>query len=698
MTDPTSRKVTPAHLSRKALLYVRQSTLRQVTHNPESTRRQYALRERALALGWTAEQIVVVDCDLGVSGASTDRKGFQLLVAEVSMGRVGIVLGLEVSRLARNSADWHRLLELSALTDTLILDEDGVYDPTQYNDRLLLGLKGTLSEAELHMLRARMRGGLLAKARRGELRIGLPVGLVYDALGHVTLHPDAQVRDSVRLLFRTFFRTGSASATVKHFTTHDLPFPAPARVGAHSDEIVWGRLNLSRAIRLLHNPRYAGAYVFGRQRSRKQIDGRYRTTSLPREQWLVLRLDAHDGYITWQQYEDIQHKLRASARAYGLENRQGGPRLGPALLQGLVVCGRCGAKMMTRYHNRRGRLVPDYVCQIRTAPLREPLCQSIHGAEADATVGRLVLETMTPIALELTLAVQAELQARLDETDRLRDQQVQRVEHDVELARRRYLEVDPTNRLVASSLEADWNDKLRALHDTRERIERERRAAVDTYDEATKQRVLALATDFPTTWNDPATSVLDRKRMVALLIEDVTLIKHDEHVELGVRFRGGATRTLTVPIPLNAWRGRQTHPNALARAAVLLRAHTDSEVAAALDAEGFVTGAGARFDVPAVRWLRQRWKLKSFREHLLAAGKLTSSQIKQRLGIGRTQLGVWRRAGRLRATRCDDCGTHLYDPIADQPEPIQARARQHDARDRPPPSPSTAATAAPGAV
>jgi hypothetical protein len=324
------------------------------------------------------------------------------------------------------------------------------------------------------------------------------------------------------------------------------------------------------------------------------------------------------------------------------------------------------------------------------------MCQSIHGAEADAAVGGLVLETMTPIALELTLAVQAELQARLDETDRLRDQQVQRVEHDVESARRRYLQVDPANRLVASSLEADWNDKLRALHDTRERIERERRTAVETYDETTKQRVLALAADFPTTWNDPATSVLGRKRMIALLIEDVTLIKRDEHVELGVRFRGGATRILTVPIPLNAWRRRQTHPNALARAAALLRAHTDSEVAAALDAEGFVTGAGARFDVPAVRWLRLRWNLPSFREHLLAAGKLTSSQIAQQLGIGRSQLRAWRRAGRLRATRCDDCNTHVYDPIAEQPEPIRARARQHDARDRPPPS--TAATAAPGAV
>jgi DNA invertase Pin-like site-specific DNA recombinase len=339
MTEGTARKVQAAHLSRNAFLYVRQSTLKQVAENQESTRRQYALRERASALGWAPEQLVVVDCDLGVSGASADREGFQRLVAEVGMGRAGIVLGLEVSRLARNCTDWHRLLEICGLTETLILDEDGLYDPTDYNDRLLLGLKGTLSEAELHMLRARLRGGLLAKARRGELRIALPVGLVYDELGQVVLHPDAQVRDTMHLFFGTFFRTGTACATVKHFNEQNIPFPAPANVGAHSEAVVWGRLSLARAVNLLHNPRYAGAYAYGRRSSRKQPGGRHRTARVPREQWQVLLLDAHPGYISWQDYERIEQQLRASALAYGSERRHGPPREGPALLQGLRPAG-----------------------------------------------------------------------------------------------------------------------------------------------------------------------------------------------------------------------------------------------------------------------------------------------------------------------------------------------------------------------
>ena len=674
MTDTTSRKVAATHLSRKAFLYIRQSTLRQVAENQESTRRQYGLRERALALGWSAEQIVVLDCDLGVSGASANREGFRKLVAEVGMGHAGIVLGLEVSRLARNSTDWHRLLEICALTDTLILDEDGLYDPADYNDRLLLGLKGTLSEAELHMLRARLRGGLLAKARRGELQIGLPVGLVYDELGRVVLHPDAQVRDTIALFFRTFFRTAAACATVKYFNEQAIPFPAPAGAGAKTAHVVWGRLSLSRAVHILHNPRYAGAFAYGRRNTRKQPDGRSRKTRVPREQWPVLLLDAHPGYISWEDYERIQQQLRASARAYGIDRRHGPPREGPALLQGRAICGRCGMRMSVQYHHRRGALVPDYICNIQTLQHRDPACQCIPGAEIDATVGRLLVETMTPMALELTLAVQAELETRLEEADRLRLQQVERAEHETEHARRRYLQVDPTNRLVAASLEADWNDKLRALADVRERVERQRSADRATFDDKTKQRIRALAGDFPAVWNDPATPCRERKRMVALLIEDVTLLRQSEEIAIHIRFRGGATTTRNIPAPLNAWRKRQTHPKALARAAELLQAHTAAEVAARLNEEGFSTGAGAPFDTAAVQWLHHRWKLKNYREHLLSAGMLTPVEMMARLGVGASQLSAWRRAGRLTATRCNDKGDHLYDPIQQQPSWIQVRA------------------------
>jgi DNA invertase Pin-like site-specific DNA recombinase len=289
MTSETHQKVTASHLKRDAYLYVRQSTLRQVFENTESTKRQYALRERAVALGWPLERIHVVDSDLGQSGASAvDREGFQKLVGEVGMGRAGIVLGLEVSRLARNCMDWHRLLEICALTDTLILDEDGIYDPAHFNDRLLLGLKGTMSEAELHVLRARLRGGILSKARRGELMIPPPVGLVYNSEGELTLDPDQQVQQSLRLLFETFRRTGSAMATVKAFRQQTLLFPRRLRAGPHQGELVWMELRHSQTLRILHNPRYAGAFVFGRSRTQKKVDGGVRLLWLPRDQWDTL--------------------------------------------------------------------------------------------------------------------------------------------------------------------------------------------------------------------------------------------------------------------------------------------------------------------------------------------------------------------------------------------------------------------------
>src|SRR5437773_11251646 len=314
MNMETHQKVTAVHLKRNAYLYVRQSTVRQVFENSESTARQYALRQRAIALGWPEGQIIVIDSDLGQSGASAvDREGFQKLVGETGMGRAGIVLGLEVSRLARNSADWHRLLEICALTDTLILDEDGIYDPAHFNDRLLLGLKGTMSEAELHMLRARLRGGILNKARRGDLRCRLPVGLVYDTRGCVVFDPDKQVQETVRLLFQTFDRTGTLRATIKYFRKHGLLFPTQIVAGAQKGQLAWVPLSLGRASSAMHNPWYAGAYAYGRSRWRKQPDGRECYERLPQDQWQVLIRDAHPAYISWQEYERNAQRLRASA-------------------------------------------------------------------------------------------------------------------------------------------------------------------------------------------------------------------------------------------------------------------------------------------------------------------------------------------------------------------------------------------------
>jgi len=353
MINKNLQKVTSDHLRRKAYLYVRQSTLKQVIENTESTKRQYAIRDRAIALGWPIEQIEVIDSDLGQSGANADdREGFKKLVTEVGMGNAGIVIGLEVSRLARNNMDWHRLLEICALSGTLILDEDGLYDPGHFNDRLLLGLKGTMSEAELHILKGRLHGGILAKAKRGELRVPLPVGFIYDATDKVIIDPDKQVQKSIHLFFDTFNQVGSASGTVKYFRRNGLKFPRKLLKGPNKGDVVWGDLVFARALAMLHNPRYAGAFFYGRTRVSKFSDGKTKHKKFPRDQWHVLLRDKHEGYICWDKHEENILCLHENAQANGADRKKGPPREGPALLQGIVICGICGSRMTIRYHTR----------------------------------------------------------------------------------------------------------------------------------------------------------------------------------------------------------------------------------------------------------------------------------------------------------------------------------------------------------
>ena len=443
MTATAHEKVNAGHLKRNAYLYIRQSTLRQVIENTESTIRQYDLRQRAIALGWPVERIIVIDSDLGQSAATAaEREGFQKLVTEVSLEKAGIVLGLEVSRLARNSTDWHRLLEICALTDTLILDEDGLYDPRHFNDRLLLGLKGAMSEAELHVIRARLQGGILNKARRGELQCPLPVGFVYDGNGRPILDPDKQVQESIRFFFDAFRRTGSACAVVKAFRQKKLLFPRRLKRGPNKGELVWAELPHSRTLHILHNPRYAGAFVYGRNRTRTKADGSTSYTKLPREQWILFK-DVHPGYISWGQYEENLQRLRENAHANGQDRRRSPAREGPALLQGLAVCGVCGTRMVVRYHTRQTKLIPEYVCQSDGVDHIISVCQRVFGEHVDQAVGKLLIEAVTPLALEVTLTVQQEIQARLDEVDRLHKKAVDRAQYEADLAQRRYLHVDP---------------------------------------------------------------------------------------------------------------------------------------------------------------------------------------------------------------------------------------------------------------
>ena len=665
MNSQAHQKVTASHLRRDAYLYVRLSTVRQVLENVESTQRQYALRQRAVALGWPNERVIVIDVDLGLSGASaTDRQGFQKLVAEVGLGHAGIVLGLEVSRLARNSTDWHRLLEICALTDTLILDEDGVYDPAHFNDRLLLGLKGTMSEAELHVLRSRLRGGILNKARRGQLRCPLPIGLVHHGAGGVGLDPDKQVQESVRLVFETFTRKGAVSATVRHFRQQGLLFPSRIAAGARKGELSWAPLALGRAARALHNPWYAGAYVYGRSRSRRGPDGRARHEQRPKEEWHAFIKDAHAGYISWEEHERIEQQLQQSAKTLGWQRQSSPAREGPALLQGRVVCGLCGSRMHVHYNARPGgKLVPNYLCFGRGREFGDPACQSTMGTEIDAAVGKLLVEAVTPMALELALAVQQEITARLDEEDRLRNRQVERAQYEADQARHRYMQVDAANRLVAESLEAEWNHKLRALAAAQQEYERQRKAGRLAVDAQERQRVLSLATDFPAVWGNPNTPARERKRMLGLLIEDVTIIKQCQ-ITAAVRFRSGATTTLALPRPLTAQQLRSTHDDVRRQIDALLDEYTDAQVARVLNERALHTGAGDAFDNESVQWVRFAHRLKSLKQRLLDSGWLTRQQISSRLGVARSTLGRWRQAGRIKARICNDNGEWLYWPPA----------------------------------
>ena len=662
MAQHVNQKVTASHLKRQAYCYVRQSTLKQVFENTESTKRQYALRERAIALGWPVVQIVTVDCDLGQTATSVaDRQGFQKLMTKVSLGRVGLVMGLEVSRLARNNADWARLLEICAITDTLILDEEGVYNPTDFNDRLLLNMKGTFSEVELHVLRSRLRGGILSKARRGELKTRLPTGFLYDHNNKIIIDPDKQVQQSIRLFFDIFQRTGAAFATVKAFAKDDVKFPCRIHLGPDKGKIKWQRLTSARALVILKNPRYAGAYYYGRQRSRKNVDGSTTYFQVPRDEWLVLIKDVHTGYITWDQYEENLRRIRQNAIAYNVIDRKTPPREGSCLLQGLAVCGKCGQRMTIRYKYQRNRRIdPVYLCQRNRIERWESSCQYIPGAGIDEAIGKLLIESVTPLTLEVALEVQQELENRFNEADKLRKQQVERAEYETNLARRRFMQVDPDNRLVADTLEAEWNETLRNLQDANDYYEKHRQLESEKLKKEQQKEVLKLARGFPKLWKNPKTPAREKKRMIRFLVEDVTMIR-GEDITLHVRFKGGAKKTLKIPLPLKGWQYTLTDPKIVEIVDELLSNHTYSEIAAMLDHRGYKSGQGHRIDRNVVRGITHSYKLKTRFARLRATGKLSADEVASLLGVTVATVRRWGKRGIIKIYPYNDRNGCLYE-------------------------------------
>ena len=676
LPDTAASKVTAAHLSRRALLYIRQSSLKQVIHNTESAIRQYDLRGKAIALGWAADQITVIDIDQGHSGASAaDREGFQQLVAEVSLGRAGIVLGLECSRLARNSADWHQLLELCGMTGTLICDEDGLYDPRNFNDRLLLGLKGALSEAELHFIRARLRGGIISKARRGELITPLPVGLAYDPAGHVILDPDTAVQGALKHLFATFQATGSASACVKAFNTDGLNFPWRHRAGPRKGELDWKPLQHHVVLRVLHNPRYAGAFTFGRRREQKLPGGKTTITMLPRGEWIAFIPGAHPGYISLDRYEANLATLAANAAAHGPDRAAGPAREGPALLQGIIICGRCGRRMTLRYHTRHGQQTPTYVCQRDGIAHGHPPCTLIPGHTLDQQIGEFLISQLTPLAAEAALTVSAELEHRAAEADALRAAHVERARYHADLARRRYLTVDPANRLVAGTLEADWNTALRALNDAQAAYDKAREQHPGQLTEQQKTRIRQLVTDLPGIWNDPATPARERKRIARLLLTDVTVTRTRDTITAHLRLPAGQHTTLTLPIPPTAAQLRKTPAAVVTAIDELLDRHTHAQIAGILNNRGLTSGEGRPFHRLIIRNIRDDYGLRSREQRLRDAGMLTLTQMASRLGVPAKTVKIWHHAGLITGHPYNDKGQCLYPPPGKNP-PARAQGRK----------------------
>ena len=649
-------KISDDHRRKPAYIYLRQSTPGQVRHHQESTERQYALREKAIDLGWSEGTVRILDRDLGKTGTEmTARDDFKTLVADVSMGQVGAVFALEVSRLARSNLDWHRLLELCALTATLVIDEDGCYDPADFNDGLLLGLKGTMAQAELHFLRARLQGGKLNKAKRGELRFPLPVGYGYDDDSHIIMDPDDEVRGAVGLVFRLFRERGSAFAVVQRFAAEGLRFPTRAYGGAWHGKIIWGRLTHSRVLGLLKNPSYAGMYVFGRYQYRREINPagevRKRMHAVAMPDWRVSLQQHHEGYITLDDFFKNQERLQQN-RTNGPDTLLSGPaREGLALLQGLLMCGTCGRALTVRYQGNGG-IYPIYHCSaLRRDALATKDCMSIRCDRLDVVVAEEVLQALQPAQLELALAALRELASRDHAIHHQWQMRLERAEYEAALAERRYQEVDPSNRLVAGTLEQRWNAAL--LHV--EELKREaadclrREARVATAEQ--QAQVLALATDLPRVWHAPTTPAKDRKRMLRLLIKDITVEKPPDRrqVVVHIRWHGGAWTDRVVDLPPKR-ADVVRYPAAVVNRVRALALHCrDAEIADQFNRDGQISATGKRYTPKIIQMMRVSYRIPP--PMLKKAEELTVHQVATQLAVSEHVVYYWIERGLLQARR-----------------------------------------------
>jgi DNA invertase Pin-like site-specific DNA recombinase/DNA-directed RNA polymerase subunit RPC12/RpoP len=646
-----SSKLTASHLRRQAFVYARQSTQGQVLNNVESTALQYGLVERAVELGFARERVVLIDEDLGITADGTaERQGFERLTGEVALGHAGLVLGLQVSRVARNSAEWYRLLDLCGVTDTIVGDLDGLYHPGSMNDRILLGMKGMYSEVELHMIRQRLDGGIRNKARRGELRRGLPVGLVWgEADGEILLDADEAVRGAIQAILDRFAELRSARQVWLWMRSEGILFPLRRW---QNGEIQWVTASYHQVHSVLTSPVYAGAYAFGKSRRERYVDEhgqpRKRTRKLPQEEWEVLIWDHHPGYIDKATFEQNQAQLASNTRPRAHEPG-GAVREGQALLQGIAVCARCGRKLNVHYQGKRGQKSPAYHCPGRVlVEGRGQWCMRVGGGRIDAAVAGALLEALTPAGVKAALQAAEALEQDHDAALSQWRLQVERARYEAERAERRYRQVEPEHRLVARGLERDWEKALAALAEAEAELQLRERQRPRTLTDQERAQLLALGSDLGRVWSAPTTTDRDHKQLIRCLIEEVIVDvnRQERRATLTLRWQGGALTELAVPLPKQQPKIR-TDEDTIALLERLAAHYDDATTAAILNRQGRRSARSERFTATIVGGLRRHRGIPAYKPpaeppdgELLPIGKAA-----EELGVAASTIHRWLQAG-----------------------------------------------------
>jgi DNA invertase Pin-like site-specific DNA recombinase len=609
----TEQRVTTAHRAKLAYVYVRQSTAGQVRQHQESTELQYRLVNRAVTLGWPRDRVEVIDEDLGKSGATSEaRFGFQRLIAEIGLAKAGIVLSLDASRLARNNRDWHQLLELCSLFAVLIADGERLYDPRTYHDRLLLGLSGIMSEAELHQIKVRLHQGERQKAERGELRMPLPAGLARGSSGEIVLNPDEEVQARLRFVFSAFREVQSAKAVMRVLQRAGLTLPVRPVFGPAPHEVIWRDADNTRVLHILKNPAYAGAYVYGRRRqdpgSRRPGAAKSGTVAVPIERWAVCLRDAHAGYIGWEEFMANQKRLADNVARYDA-NRPGIERKGRALLQGIVVCGRCGLRMSLHYSGPNSDY-PVYQCSADHQRSGAPRCQEVRALPVDAEVERIMLEALTPDRIEVAIAALGQIAEETRQLEKQWSLKLERVRYEAERARRQYDAVDPDNRLVARTLERQWEEKLRQIEATEQAFDRWRSEQAVSLNDADRTELSALAENLPKIWNAATTTAADRKQILRFLVREVALDQKRERgrVLIRISWATGAISAHRIRRHVHTYDNHAELDKLQQRVRELnAQQQMDAEIATTLNKEGFTSARGVPFRGDVVFLLRQKW-------------------------------------------------------------------------------------------